>query len=300
MLCPVGFDFITLTAPLVGGLAMLLLAGRTLPALAARSTASARLRTFVGEPHQARTAARSRRRLLPRDRPTWLAGRELTLAMLIVAPTAVQVLTGQVLLTIAATCQVLMFSGLLGQQLLAARLRLLDVQTLPTVLRLAAIMRAGGSLGQAIEAVAHDGPVPTRDEFARATHEIGLGTSMDAALDRLAARVGTSDYAILAHVLTVQRRVGGNLPMVLDSIAETVRQRIELRREIATLTAQQRLSTWVLVVLPYLVLMLFMLADRTYLKPLFTTEMGEGLVLAAAVMQMVGSWALRLAGRIPA
>jgi tight adherence protein B len=300
MLCLVGFDFISLTAPLAGGLAMLLLAGRTLPALAARSTASARLRTFVGEPPPGRAAAPGRRRLLPRDRPTWVAGRELTLAALLVATTAVHVLTGQVLLTIAATCQVLMFSGLLGQQLLAARSRMLDVQTLPTVLRLAAIMRAGGSLGQAIEAVAHDGPAPTRDEFARATHEIELGTSMDAALDRLAARVGTADYAILAHVLTVQRRVGGNLPMVLDTIAETIRQRIEVRREIATLTAQQRLSTWVLVILPYLVLMLFMLADRTYLTPLFTTEAGERLVLVAAVMQMFGSLALRLAGRIPA
>src|SRR5260370_41668499 len=174
----------------------------------------------------------------------------MPLLMLVLVPAGVHLLTGKPLLTMAATCQVVLFSTLLGQQLLSARRTLLDDQTLPTVMRMAATMRAGGSLGQSIEAISHDGPAPTRDEFGRAVREIKLGTSIDVALDRLATRVGTADYGILAHILTVQRRVGGNLPQVLDGLADTVRSRIDVRRQVASLTAQQRLSPWVVGALP--------------------------------------------------
>jgi tight adherence protein B len=192
-----------------------------------------------------------------------------------------------------------LFSILLGQQLLSARRARLDEQTLPTVMRIAATMRAGGSLGQSIEAISQDGPSPTREEFCRAVREIKLGTSIDVALDRLAARVGTADYGILAHVLTIQRRVGGNLPQVLDGLADTIRARIDVRKQVASLTAQQRLSTWILVALPYVVLLLFMFADRSFLQPLFTTEVGQIMLLCAAVLQTVGGYAMRLAGKIP-
>ena len=281
---------------------MLVLVVGALPALRARAAARSRLQGFVAQlaPTAQRASLRMpqrvRRRGLPR--PEWLSGREVPIALLLFVPAAVLLTTGQLFFAVASIFQVLVFTSLWGQNLLDARARMLDTQTLPAVLRLSGYLRAGASLHQAMLAIAENSPSPTRDEFARAMHEVEMGASLDDALDALAERIGTRDYGILAQVLTVQRRLGGNLVQVLDQVAETIRQRVALRQEVATLTAQQRLSTWILVLLPYAVLGLFFVLDRGFLAPLVTTTPGRGVLLIASVLQAMGVAALRIVGRI--
>lgn len=289
-----------MVASLTGALAVLTIVGWGVPSLVAHRAATARLRAFLDEPTDRIQHAGfvTRRRGFAIARPAWLIGREWWL-VLVAAPVAVQVITSRPVLTIATILQVLMFSSLLGQHLTAARTKMLNDQTLPTVLRLAAVIRAGGSLSQAIQTVANDAPSPTREEFQRVVDEVTLGSSLDDALERLGQRMGTDDYVIMSQVLSILRRVGGNLPRVLDQIADTVRDRIAIRQEVATLTAQQRLSTWVLALLPYGILALFFVADRSFLRPFVDTDTGGWLLLAAAGLQTMGSWALRVAGRIP-
>lgn len=298
-------ELTALAAPVAGALAALVLVAYAMPTFTARRTAVVRLRAFVdaavAEPQlRAAVVSGTSRRARPRwlAVPTFLVGRELPALALLGVCTAVFVMTGEVVLVLAAALQVVVFSSLGSQSLSAGRSRLLDSQTLPTVMRLAGVLRAGGSLPQAMEAVSQDGPSPTREEFARALDEVAVGQSVDDALERLADRIGTADYMILSQILSVQRRLGGNLPQVLDTIADTIRDRITLRQEVETLTAQQRLSTWILVLLPFCVLVLFFILERAFLSPLLTTFAGRLVLLGASGMQLVGSWCLRLAGRI--
>jgi tight adherence protein B len=300
------FETLMLAAPVTGAVGVLAFAFAT-GSLAGRRSARARLHAFVGgttaaadaRPHRTnRSLGANARRSGPRS-PAWLAGREMPLLAMVVVPGLALVLSGQIILAIAAAFQVVVFAMLWGHNLVAARAALLDEQTLPTVLRLASSLRSGSSLMQAMEAVAENGPTPTREVFAAAVREVGMGAALDDALDNLARKIGTEDYAILAQVLNVQRRIGGNLAQVLDQIAATIRERIALRQEVATLTAQQRLSTWILVLLPYAVLGLFLVLDRAFLAPLVTTVPGRVVLLLAAIWQAAGTWALRWAGKIP-
>jgi tight adherence protein B len=203
------------------------------------------------------------------------------------------VLTRSWVLALAAVFETAALVTLWGHDLTSARKGQLIDQTLPTVLRMSATLRAGASLGQAMEAVAADGPSPTREEFRRALQEVESGLSLDDALDRLAGRIGTEDYQALSVSLTVQRRVGGNLAQVLDSLADTARQRIRLRQQVGALTAQQRLSTWILMLLPMVIAAFFLVVDSSFLAPLVATSEGHLMLLVAGFLQLCGSFALR-------
>jgi tight adherence protein B len=296
-----------LAAPITGALAVLTLVGWVMPALWARRAATWRLDAFVSGAAAAPAArsgpaagsGRAARRLRVRV-PRFLAGRLRLVCLLVGGPGSVYLLSHDAALATAAALEAVLFASLLGQNLVAARAGRLDAQTLPTLLRLSAVLRSGGSLVQAMQTVATEGPSPTREEFDRTLKEVAMGAALDDALGSLAQRIGTADYTLLALVLKVQRRLGGNLPQVLDNLAETIRERVMLRKELATLTAQQRLSTWILVLLPVAILGLFSLIDRSFVAPLFTTDTGHVVVVIAAALQLVGGWALRWAGRISA
>jgi tight adherence protein B len=294
-----------LLASLLSALAVFTLVLALAPVVLRRRVLAARLEHFVppvARPQPAPIAPPTPSRLSPSHLVTafqaWPAAQQLAGVGLVVIGGGVYLLTEDVLLTLSAAILVVVFAMLWGQDMLAARARLIDAQTLPTILRMAASLRAGATLFQAMELIARDGPAPTCQEFAQAVEEVSLGASIDEALARLARRAGTDLYDALALVLIVQRRVGGNLAQVLDDLAETVRERVELRQEVQAQTAQQRLSAWILVLLPLLILGVFAITDAGLLEPLFTTLTGRILVLGGSLMLAIGAWALRRASRI--
>jgi tight adherence protein B len=138
-----------------------------------------------------------------------------------------------------------------------------------TIGLLASSVRSGHSLPQALEHVAADAPEPTKGAFVLVGREIALGASQEDALERLAARFPSDDLKLIVAAINVQHQIGGSLAKVLDSISETIRERIRIEGDIRALTAPQRMSAYVLCGLPILVTLGLLLIGPDYIGPLF-------------------------------
>jgi len=138
-----------------------------------------------------------------------------------------------------------------------------------TIGLLASSVRSGHSLPQALEHVAADAPEPTKGAFLLVGREIALGASQEDALERLAARYPSDDLKLIVAAINVQHQIGGSLAKVLDSISETIRERIRIEGDIKALTAPQRVSAYVLCGLPVFVTLGLLLIGPDYVGPLF-------------------------------
>lgn len=138
-----------------------------------------------------------------------------------------------------------------------------------TIGLLASSVRSGHSLPQALEHVAADAPEPTKGALTLVGREIGLGASQEDALERLAARYPSDDLQLVVAAINVQHQIGGSLAKVLDSISETIRERIRIEGDIRALTAPQRMSAYVLCALPILVALGLLLIGPDYVGVLF-------------------------------
>lgn len=162
---------------------------------------------------------------------------------------------------------------------------------LPDLLHLmAGSIRTGFGLMQAMDTVATEMPAPAGEEFQRVKIEIQLGRDVDEALLAMAARVDSEDFKWVVEAIEIHREVGGDLAEILDSVMGTVRDRIRVRRRIKALAAEGRMSGWVLMVLPLLlVLMLFILSPE-YISILFTTLIGRTLIVVALILMTIGAF----------
>ena len=115
---------------------------------------------------------------------------------------------------------------------------------------------------------------------------------------RMARRTANRDYELVAIIIRVQHEVGGNLAQILDSVGSTLRERFELRRQVNALTAQQRLSSMVLTVLPFALLALLFTMDRSFVDPLFTAPLGRMILAIAGAMVFIGWTIMRSIGRV--
>jgi tight adherence protein B len=188
----------------------------------------------------------------------------------------------------------------LVQVALASRTRSrsqIEGQAPAAVRLLASGLRAGFSMPQALELVARECPEPSASEFARAAHEIEVGASLEEALSRLADRT-SPDYALVSTIVSVQHEVGGNLAQALDTVGETLRERFELRQQVTALTAQQRLSSLVLTVLPIALFLYTLVTNRAYLDPLFANVFGRLLLIVAGGLLVLGWMVMQSMGKI--
>jgi tight adherence protein B len=151
----------------------------------------------------------------------------------------------------------------------SSRLNAFNKQLPDTVTLIANALRAGSSFLQAIELVVREARPPITTEFNRVIREVNLGLPFDTALDNMVRRVKSEDFELMATAIAIQHQVGGNLAEILDSIAFTIRERVRIKGEIRTLTAQQRLSGYVVAGLPIgLGGILFVIAP-TFFAPMF-------------------------------
>jgi tight adherence protein B len=144
-----------------------------------------------------------------------------------------------------------------------------------------------------MRAMADGATEPTSGEFRRALADEELGMPLDEALLPIVRRMQSDDVDQVALVISLHRRAGGNMAEVLDRISEGVRERAELRRELHSLTAQARLSRWIVSALPVVILAIVALTNREYIKPLFNTTGGVVLLVLASGMVVLGSVAMR-------
>jgi len=155
-------------------------------------------------------------------------------------------------------------------------------------------LRAGYSTLQAMEAVSREMPQPINDEFRRVVQEMQLGITMEDALDHLLRRIASDDLDLIVTAVNVQREVGGNLAEILDVISYTIRERVRIKGEIQTLTAQGRATAWVISMLPLALLVLLYLVNRDYFMQFFNPETrscGIPLLILAGLMVSSGFYA---------
>ncbi len=171
------------------------------------------------------------------------------------------------------------------------RLRKLTEQ-LPDVFELLSqALRAGNSLASAMQLIAKELPDPAGTEFGRVFHEQNLGLKIEDALRNLADRLGVLDVRFFVTAVLIQRQVGGDLAEVLDKISHVIRERIQLFGTVKALTAEGRLSGYVLLGLPVLVFFILMYINPAYMNLLLTDPTGKVMLTVAIVMQVMG-WAM--------
>jgi tight adherence protein B len=166
----------------------------------------------------------------------------------------------------------------------AGRLKAFNNQLADTIALMSNSLRSGLSLAQSMEMISREAEPPISEEFQRVVREIGLGVGPQDALLHLVRRVASDDLELLVTAILVQFEIGGNLSRILDSIANTIRERVKLHGEIRTMSAQGRMAGYVLSGLPIAIGGLLMLIAPSYMGALFTP--GPWLVLP--VMAIVG------------
>lgn len=149
-------------------------------------------------------------------------------------------------------------------------------------------MRAGFSFLQAMELVSKEMEPPMSDEFKHVMRDINLGASVERALDDMDKRVSSPDFSLVVTAVLIQQQVGGDLAHILDTISDTIQDRIRMRREIHTLTAQGRMSGYVLGVLPFALGAFISVVNPGYIEPLFTEKLGQIAIGIAVFMVIVG------------
>ena len=163
-----------------------------------------------------------------------------------------------------------------------------DSQLADTLQLLAGSLRAGYSVPQAVDAVVREGEEPMSTELGRALVETRLGLALEDALESVARRMASVDFSWVVMALRIQRDVGGNLAEVLSNVAATMRERERLRRQVRVLSAEGRLSAWILGLLPLVFGGYLLLVRPQYLQPLWTTPLGWLMLVSAAVLFAAG------------
>lgn len=154
-------------------------------------------------------------------------------------------------------------------------------------------LRTGYSFLQSIEMVSREMPKPMSEEFARVLKEMNLGIGTEDALNNLAERVNSDDLDLVVTAVIIQRQVGGNLAEVLDSISNTIRDRIKIKGQIKTLTAQGRISGVIVSLLPLVTGLMIYLVNPEYMKLLFSQPLGNAMLAVGVVSQVIGMLFIR-------
>ncbi|HYP44080.1 MAG TPA: type II secretion system F family protein [Propionibacteriaceae bacterium] len=178
--------------------------------------------------------------------------------------------------------------------LLAARRRSAFADQLDDSLQLiASSLRAGHSLLQSLAAVAREAEEPTREEFARIINETRVGRELAHALDETAARMGSADFVWVTEAIAINREVGGNLAEVLDGVGHTIRERNQIRRQVKALSAEGKLSAYVLMALPLGISAFLSMSNPEYMDAFTEGLVGYGLIGLSVVMLTIGALWLR-------
>jgi len=186
-----------------------------------------------------------------------------------------------------------LFFGLVGPWMYLSikqsrRLKAFDSGLADTLQLMAGSLTAGLSLAQSLDTIVREGQEPVTSEFKRVIVESRLGVGLEDALDGVAERMNSIDFKWVVMAIRIQREVGGNLAELLNTVSATLREREYLRRHVKALSAEGRLSTWILGGLPPVFLLYLVLAKPDYVHPMFSTPVGWIMLSVMGVLLTVG------------
>ena len=174
----------------------------------------------------------------------------------------------------------------------SGRLNSFNKQLPDTITLVANALRAGSSFLQAIELVVRESRPPISSEFGRVIREVNLGLSFEVALENMVRRVRSEDLELMATAIGIQHTVGGNLAEILDSIAYTIRERVRIKGEIRTLTAQQRLSGYMVGFLPIGLAGFLFIAAPQFMQPMTDPRVSLVGLPAGVIILLFGGFAM--------
>jgi tight adherence protein B len=169
------------------------------------------------------------------------------------------------------------------------RIKAFNNQLGDTLTLLSNALKAGYSFAQAIDTVSKNAVPPISDEFSRAVREMNLGGSVEEALHNMLRRIDSPDFDLVVTAVAIHRTVGGNLAEILDNISHTIRERIRIKGEISTLTAQARASGQLITFLPIVLAVFMYFVTPTYFKPMTENFVGWILIGIAGFMIFLGN-----------
>jgi tight adherence protein B len=173
------------------------------------------------------------------------------------------------------------------------RLRMFEAG-LPHAMELIAnSMKAGQSVAQSLSAVTDNASPPLSEEFGLARREVELGASVESALTNMVKRMGSTDLRLVVMVITIQHSVGGDLPAILTTLADTMRQRAEMREEVLAATAQSRASSLIITLLPVSAAAFLYFLVPDYFRPMFVNPFGWVMLGMAAALLVIGNVIIR-------
>ncbi len=173
------------------------------------------------------------------------------------------------------------------------RVKMFENQLGDTLIMICNSLRSGFSFQQAMDNVATDMPAPIGVEFSRVCNEIRYGSTMDEALENMVARIKSPDLMLVVSAVCIQRTTGGNLSEILTTISNTIRDRLKIKGEIRSITAQGRTSGMIIGALPAFIAVALMLINPGYMNVFFTTSTGRIMLIVSVVMEVFGFLAIR-------
>ena len=176
---------------------------------------------------------------------------------------------------------------------ISGRLGAFNKQLADTITLLSNSLRAGSSFLQSIELVSREGNPPMAEEMGRGVREVNLGLGMEEALNNLVRRIKSEDLDLMVTAISIQQQVGGNLAEILDTIAFTIRERVRIKGEINTLTAQGRYSGYLVAMLPIGLAFVLNIINPAFMQPLFTQLIGRILLGVGIVLMAIGFFAIQ-------
>jgi len=178
------------------------------------------------------------------------------------------------------------------------RSKLFNEQLADAISMISGSLKTGYSFMQAVDMVVEEMSGPIAEEFDIFKKEINLGQNTEKAFENMITRIPDGDLELLITAVLIQRQVGGNLSEVLDNIADTIRDRVRIKRELRIITAQGKISGIVISILPVILCLMLYLINPAQMTILFTRAPGQVMIGAAIVMELVGIFAIRRVVRI--
>ncbi|GAA1755533.1 type II secretion system F family protein [Pseudarthrobacter sulfonivorans] len=186
------------------------------------------------------------------------------------------------------------FAGHLVLGFLAGKRRAkFDQQLGDTLQLLSGGLRAGHSILRAIDAAAAESQSPTSEEMRRVITETSLGRDLLDSLTDTSERMQNEDFVWIAQAIQINREVGGNLAEVLDQVNETIRERSEIKGHIKSLAAEGKFSAYILIAMPFGIVLMLMVVNPGYMNSMFTHPLGWGMIGASVVLMTIGSLWMR-------
>ena len=168
------------------------------------------------------------------------------------------------------------------------RIRFLNDQLNDAVVLISNSLKAGYSFFQAVDIVAKEMTGPMAEEFTLLQKEVNFGTTTEKALENLVTRVTSDDLELVVTAVLIQRQVGGNLSEVLDNISTTIRERIRIKNEVKTVTAQGRVSGMIIAAMPPILGLILFFINKSHIMVLFTEPIGLAILGFSVFMELIG------------